>query len=248
MELQMDLQGKTVVVTGGAKRVGRAIVQRFAEEGARIRIHCRNSIREAEELLESIGGRTAGHDIAVFDLADPCQLEEKAPELLRGASVLVNNASVFVRRTIPEESPADALNQWNVNCMVPIRLMQIFASVNSGGVIINMLDQGICRPDEFSFSYALSKKALADATRSAALQLAPRIRVNGIAPGPVLPPVEMPASRMEKTLRRIPLKRPVKLDDLCSGVVFLAQNESMTGSILFMDCGQSLCQDPRDPV
>ena len=137
--------------------------------------------------------------------------------------------------------------QLAVNFSAPVRLMQYFAEyAGRPGCIINLLDQAICRPDENSFSYALSKKALAEATRAAALQLAPEIRVNGLAPGPVLPPAEMPESRMEKTLRSIPLRRPVALQDLCKGAVFLAENESMTGSVLFIDCGQSLCQTPAD--
>ena len=244
----MDLNNKKAVITGSGRRVGRELARTFAACGARIVLHCRNSEPEARSLLAEIGGEAAGHQLFVCDLADPVQLERQAPAMLDGASVLINNASVFIRKKITEETPDDISAQFAVNFLAPVRLMQFFARyAERPGAVINLLDQGICRPDENSFSYALSKKALADATRAAALQLAPEIRVNGIAPGPVLPPVDMPQSRMEKTLRSVPLRRPVSLADLCRGAVFLAENESVTGTVLFIDCGQSLCQTPADP-
>ena len=241
----MDLQGKKVVITGSGRRVGRELAKAFAAKGARIAVHCRRSVRDAETLLEEIGGTSAGHELFCFDLTDSGKLESAAPALFADASVLINNASVYVRRTLEEETLSGMAEQMNVNCNIPILLMQYFARFgNRPGAVVNLLDQGICRPDQFSFSYGLSKKTLADATRAAALQLAPEIRVNGLAPGPVLPPVEMPQSKMEKTLKTVPLRRPVSLRDLCSGAIFLAENESVTGTVLFIDCGQSLMQQP----
>lgn len=245
----MNLNEKKVIITGGGRRVGAALVRAFSERGARLVIHCRHSETDARSLLDEIGGEKAGHQVWRCELTDWKELEKTAPVMMKDASVLVNNASCFIRKKITEETLQDLNGQLAVNFSAPVRLMQYFAEyAGRPGCIINLLDQGICRPDEYSFSYALSKKALADATRAAALQLAPGIRVNGLAPGPVLPPVEMPQSRMEKTLRSIPLRRPVDLQDLCSGAVFLAENESMTGSILFIDCGQSLCQTPAEPL
>ncbi len=237
----MNLSGKKVAVTGGARRVGNALVRAFAAKGARIALHFNHSEKEAAALLEELGGTRAGHFLFQCDLADPVTLRETATEFLKDASVLINNASVFIRRKIEEENFKESAEQFAVNFAAPVELMRLFAGCcGENPVIINMLDQGICRPDSASFSYALSKKALAEATRAAALQLAPRIRVNGIAPGPVLPPPELPHSTMEKTLRSVPLGKPVSLDDLCAGAVFLAENESMTGTILYIDGGQSL--------
>ena len=242
----MDLKGKKIVVTGGAVRVGAALVQAFAAKGACVAIHCHRSLEAAGILLEKIGGEKAGHSVVQMDLSDPAEVALRGRELLEGASLLINNASVYIRRKFMEEDFAESNLQWTVNFHTPVYLMRLFADLSpAGSVVINMLDQGICRSDEESFSYALSKKALADATRSAALQLAPRIRVNGIAPGPVLPPVGLENSKMEKTLRYVPMQKAVALSDLCAGAVFLAENESVTGEILFMDCGQSLC--PREP-
>ena len=245
----MDLNGRKAVITGGARLVGRALVKAFAAKGARVLIHCGNSEKEARELLTEIGGERAGHSVVVCDLADPVQLQRLLPEMMDDASILVNNASVFCRRTLETETFEEMDHQFAVNFTAPVLLMQGFARYGRRpGAIINLLDQAVCRPDENSFSYGLSKKALADATRAAALQLAPDIRVNGLAPGPVLPPANMPGSRMEKTLRSVPLRRSVALSDLCAGALFLAENESMTGSVLFIDCGQSLCLVPTaDP-
>ena len=243
----MDLQGKKAVITGAGRRVGAALVRTFAAHGAQVVIHCRNSEADARQLLDEIGGEKAGHQLWICDLTDWKKLEENVRGVMTDASILINNASVFIRRDLVSETMQSMNEQLEVNFTAPVLMMQYFAEYAARpGCIINLLDQGICRPDEQSFSYGLSKKILADATRAAALQLAPDIRVNGLAPGPVLPPVDMPHSRMEKTLRSIPLRRPVDLQDLCQGAVFLAENESMTGSVLFIDCGQSLCQTPAD--
>jgi len=244
----MDLTGRKVVITGGARRVGRELVRAFAAKGARILIHCHRSEPEACALLAEIGGERAGHSVIVCDLADAARLQQVLPEMMKDASVLVNNASVYSRRKIETETPEEMQGQFAVNFMAPVLLMQGFARYGSRpGAVVNLLDQGICRPDETSFSYGLSKKALADATRAAALQLAPEIRVNGLAPGPVLPPVSLPDTKMEKTLQSVPLRRSVALANLCAGAVFLAENDSVTGTVLFIDCGQRLCQTPAPP-
>lgn len=241
----MNLKGKKIVITGSGRRVGRELARTFALKGAKIALHCRDSVREAEMLLHEIGGEAAGHELYVFDLTDLEKLEGAAPRMLDGASVLINNASVFRRKTIHAETLSEMAEQMSVNFTAPVLLIQHFARYGKRpGAVVNLLDQGICRPDQNSFSYGLSKKALADATRAAALQLAPDIRVNGLAPGPVLPPADLPFSKMEKTLQSVPLRRPVDLKDLCAGAVFLAENESVTGTVLFIDCGQSLCQNP----
>lgn len=241
----MNLSGKKVVITGAGRRIGSALARAFAARNARIVIHYNRSEKEALALLEELGGTKAGHCVFQCDLTDPAVLRKTAPEFLKDASILINNASVYLRRTIGPETFEEAENQFAVNFTAPVEMMKLFAgNCGESPLIINMLDQGICRPDENSFSYALSKKALAEATRAAALHLAPRIRVNGIAPGPVLPPRELPFSKMEKTLKSVPLEKPVSVEDICRGALFLAENDSMTGAILYIDCGQSLCKTP----
>lgn len=242
----MNIEGKTVFVTGGGVRVGAVIVRAFAARGARLVIHCNNSRKEAGELLESIGGREKGHRIFFCDLTDKKLREEggkaaSLKEIFADADVLINNASCYFRKNMMEETLAEMMAQFDVNFFAPVLLMKFFAErAKEGSNIINILDQGIVKSDPKAFSYSLSKKALAEATKSAALTLAPRIRVNAVAPGPMIPPVDMPFSTMEKSMDSIPLKKTVSPEDVACACLFLAENPSMTGSIITLDGGLSL--------
>ena len=242
----MVIAGKKVFVTGGGVRVGAAIVRAYAAKGARLVIHCNNSRNEAEELLESIGGREKGHTLFAFDLTDKNFREEgknfaSLKECLAECDVLINNASCYYRKDLFQESMQEISLQFEVNFFAPVFLMKLFAeNAKDGASIVNILDQGIFKTDPKAFSYALSKKALAEATKSAALTFAPRIRVNAVAPGPMIPPVDMPFSTMEKSISSIPLKKAVAPEDVASSCVFLSENSSMTGAILTADGGLSL--------
>jgi len=233
----MELSGKRVLVTGGALRVGREISKAFARAGAKIVIHYRDSEKEAQQLVEELGGAEAGHSCIRFDLSDPSSLPD-----LGQLDVLINNASLFLQRKLSEEQLADAKRQFDVNFFAPMELVKRFAAQPGDNelAVVNILDQRICKTDSQSFSYALSKKALAEATLAAALQLAPRVRVNGLAPGPVFPPKGMENSKMRKTLESIPLHKAVSPQDLAEACVFLASNSSIAGALLPVDCGQHL--------
>ena len=242
----MVLAGKKVFVTGGAVRVGAEIVRAFAREGACVTIHFRESSREASALLEEIGGRGKGHGLFQLDFScgtfweDPDSLR-RLGEAFSGTDILVNNASCYFRKSLADETMAEMEKQFRVNFFAPVCLMKLFAAhAAASSCIINILDQGIAKADGKAFSYAISKKALAEATKSAALSLAPRIRVNGIAPGPMIPPADMPFSKMEKSRDAIPLKRTVSTKEVAESCLFAARNESMTGAILFVDGGLSL--------
>lgn len=233
----MNINGKRVLVTGGAVRVGRAISLAFAGAGADVVIHCLNSKDKADELLGELGPRGAGK--IVCDLACP----DAASSIFDAAGdidILVNNASTFKLAPLEEESKEDFDRQMSVNFQTPLELMKEFRRRSETGCIINILDQRIVKNDISGGSYLLSKKALGEATLSAATQWGPGFRVNSIAPGPVFPPVGMEDSKMEKTIKTLPLKRAVSIGDLTDAVLFLASNESVTGQIIFVDCGQHL--------
>ncbi len=231
-----------VLVTGGAKRFGAALVRKFSSLGARVLIHFNSSADEAEALLNEIGGPVKGHALIRYDLSE----NPEGFPMPEDVSILVNNASVFVRKTAPEETLSALDSQFAVNFRAPAALMNLLyrRSKCAEPCVVNMLDCMIAQTPSDSFGYALSKKALAEATKAAALQYAPRMRVNGVAPGPVIPPPGFEHGGMKKTLPLLPLGRPVALDDLADTVVFAARNRSMTGSILFVDCGRSLRQIP----
>ncbi len=228
----MDFSGKTVLVTGGAVRIGAALVRGFAAAGARVLIHARHSLLEAEALAKELPAGKAR--VVALDLADAAAVGGFFAGLGEKVDVLINNASLYSRDLAASEG------MLQVNCHAPVSLIRQFAGQCDDGAAVNILDQEIAAPVPQRGAYSESKRALAQATRPLALELAPRIRVNGIAPGPVLPPVWLPAGRMEKTIPTLPLRRPVALADLVEATMMLAANRSITGAILFVDCGQSL--------
>ncbi len=239
----MLLNSTTVFISGAAKRVGRSLALAFAAAGSKLIIHYSKSASEANALLNELGGTAKGHRTVSCDLSDVASVESLR-ETLFLSDILINNASVFDMKSLAAESYAEALRQYNINFFAPFEMMKIFRSgcleQNSKGLVINMLDQRIVKNDPLGASYSLSKKSLAELTLTAALQWAPDIRVNGIAPGPVLPPVGMENSRMEKTLKTLPLPHPVDINDICRAALFLAESDSITGEIIHVDCGQHL--------
>ncbi|MDD5597327.1 MAG: SDR family oxidoreductase [Victivallaceae bacterium] len=222
----MDIKGKRVLVTGGAVRIGRAVCLAFAEAGAEVVIHCNKSFRQAQELLAVLPG--SGHRVIQGDLNFPEGLLERCGEI----TVLINNASVY-------RLPQDAEEQYmKINYSAPMSLMKQFFRKNPDeGCIINFLDAG---EDYSSDPYAVSKQALHDATLEAALKFAPRIRVNAVAPGPVLPPAGLKGPGMRKILEQVPMGRQIPLKDVTDACLFLARNESLTGQVIYVDGGRHL--------
>ncbi len=242
----MDFRNKKVLVTGGAIRIGREICKGFARAGATVVIHCNTHTEEGKLLLEELGGPGKGHALFSMDLSNAAELEKEEnirllEEKFSGVDILVNNASCYIRTPIQQEKLPEMERQLNINFLSPVLLMKLFAEkAVQGSVIVNMLDQGIAKTDRNTFSYALSKKALAEATKSAALSYAPCIRVNAVAPGPMIPPPDLPLSKMEKSIQSIPLQKAIAVEDVVSACLFAAGNSSMTGAILYVDGGLSL--------
>ena len=232
----MFFTGKRILITGSARRCGAALVRRFAGMGATMLIHCCNSRAEAEALCASLPG--GSHEVFTADL-----LQAGAAAKLFSAcgrvDVLINNASIFFRPGSPEDLAAEE-NYMRLHYHAPMELLQLFAAQQlPGSCAVNILDQAVLSPG--SGAYYTSRKMLADAT----LQLAKAwgtqdIRINGVAPGPMLPPSWAPDSKMAKTLPTLALRRPVAVEDFTSAVEFLITNNSVTGAIIPVDCGQHL--------
>lgn len=232
--------GRRVLVTGGAIRVGAVIARAFADAGAAVIVHCNRSRKEAENLIAALPGE--GHQIVCGDLT-----ESGVPERIIAESrpdILINNASAYVRTPFQQEADEAVRAMLDVNFLAPLALMKAFAAsvpeTVSDPVIINMVDQAVSGSLPAGFGYLTSKKALADATETAALAYAPRIRVNGVAPGPVMAPPGLEHLQMKTTLQKVPLGRKVEPADIADSVLFLANCRSITGTILYVDGGQHL--------
>lgn len=234
----MEIKGKRVLVTGGAVRIGRALCEAFAKAGAQVVIHCNTSMVEAEKLRKKLSG--FGHQVVQCDLSSPSEtasLFEQCGKI----DILVNNASIYRLGHFFDEDEAQVREQLQVNFLSPVSLMkQLAAQDIDEGCIINFLDQEVAKSTETLNSYALSKRSLRDATLTAARDGAPRIRVNAIAPGPVLPPVGLNAPGMQKVLNKVPMGKQIPLEDIISACFFLIQNNSLTGQIIYVDGGQHL--------
>lgn len=240
----MNLSGKTVLVTGGARRIGRAISLAIAEAGGNVIVHHNHSPAAAEETRQEI--LHMGREAWVFqaDLEDPAQADSLMDAAARVATLdgLVNNAAIFSSG----DATSTTLETWQqhlaVNLTAPFLLSQAFArnlKDSSDGRILNILDWRALRPGADHFAYTISKAALAAMTQSLAITLAPRILVNGLAFGAILPPAD--GGSTGGILASIPAGRWADLREVVQSVVFLLSGPSyITGEIVHLDGGRHL--------
>lgn len=244
----------TALVTGGGRRIGRAIAQGLAARGWAVAIHHGRSRDEAEALAAAIraeGGRamTLG-----ADLADPSALDgliDRAAQALGPVSLLVNNASLFEPDDAASVDAAGFDAHMAVNLRAPVLLARAFAARLPEGMegnIINIIDQRVWRLTPRFLSYTLSKAGLWTATRTLAQALAPRIRVNGIGPGPTLPNDRQAPGDFEAQVRAVPLARAPGMAELQRAVQFIIETPSLTGQMLALDGGQHLAWQTPDAI
>ena len=230
MKILMNLDGKRALVTGGAVRIGAAITKALQAEGADVVVHYRNSKAEAVAL--------SPHTIQ-SDLESPeacSRLIEQAGQL----DILINNASIFTKDPLESATPERVQREMQVNLFAPMELCRTFAAQAGEGAIINLLDRRIRCHDTTCVPYTLSKKGLEELTRLAALEYAPRIRVNAVAPGPVLPPPGSDAVNARELAGVIPLDALPTPDEIAGAAMYLLKADSVTGQIIFVDGGQHL--------
>jgi NAD(P)-dependent dehydrogenase (short-subunit alcohol dehydrogenase family) len=240
----MSETGKTALVTGGARRVGAAIVRALAAQGHAVVIHCNGSRDEADALaaeLTAAGGRAA---VVAADLASPdavAGLMAAAAAPFGPPNLLVNNASVFLSDTLATIEVATWNRQFSVNVRAPSVLAKDFAAMlpaGAEGAVVNIIDHRVWKLTPQHYSYTLSKAALWAATRTMAQALAPRIRVNAVGPGPVLPNVHDGAELFRQEADGTPLGRAVDPAEVAAAVVYLAGARSVTGQMIAVDAGQ----------
>lgn len=240
----MSLNGKTILITGAAKRIGRALALAVAQAGADVVLHYGKSLKEAESLQAEIKAAGRKAYLLQADLADATQVVDLISRASEHAPLfgLVNNASVFE----PIGWQDTSLEQWNqtmmVNLTAPFLLSQAFArSLAPGepGRIVNLLDWRALRPGSDHLPYTISNAALAALTHSLAIALAPSITVNGLALGAILPPDNGVPPNIN--LERIPAHRWANLDELGQTLLFLLDGPAyITGEIIHVDGGRHL--------
>lgn len=233
---------KQVLITGGAKRMGREIALGLASNGWDVALHYNQSEQDAEEAKYDI--LTTGQECTTYeaDLTQPQSADNLLDNVLSDfpeLSLLINNASIFNKGTLPGTSLDDFYRNLNIHLVSPFCLIQQFTSKQAGGSIINVLDTKISQNEITRFAYSISKKALADLTRMAALEFAPDFRVNGIAPGAVLPPGDNPEVPLDP-IKCNPMKKIVSINSIVNTVLYLVKNEDITGQIISVDGGQNL--------
>jgi len=242
----MTEQPKNALVTGGSRRIGRAIVRALAADGFGVAVHHNASGDEAAALAAEItgqGGRAVTVEADLMDEAATTGLIAQAGEALGPLDLLVNNASVFER----DEADTVTRESWDrhmeVNLRAPFVLIQGFAAAlppDLVGNVINILDQRVRHLTPHFVSYTLSKSGLWTLTRTLALALAPRIRVNGVGPGPVLPSPRQTEAAFQRQAGATPLGRSVDPDEIATAVLYLVGARSVTGQMIAADSGQHL--------
>lgn len=246
------INAAVALVTGGAKRIGRAIVEDLASHGFAVAIHSNRSRGEAETLaaqIERTGGRAAAVGAELTDMADVAGLIDQAQTALGPIQLLVNNASLFVDDSVQDFDWQVWDRHFAVHVKTPALLAQAFArSLPEGqeGLIVNLIDQRVWRPTPRYFSYALSKSALWTQTQMLAQALGPRIRVNAIGPGPTLKNVRQDDSDFEAQVAGLILKRGPQLPEFGATIRYLWEARSVTGQMIALDGGQHLAWQTPD--
>jgi NAD(P)-dependent dehydrogenase (short-subunit alcohol dehydrogenase family) len=233
-------------VTGGTRRIGLALVIACADAGYDVAIHCRSIDDDAEAAAGEVRARGRKATILTCDLrqeAAVVSLIGEAEGELGPVTLLVNCASVFEHDSIADMNRASWDVHMDTNLWAPMVLSQAFARrlpPGHEGLIVNIIDQRVWRPTPDFFSYSLSKAALFDATRMLAQALAPRIRVNGIGPGPVLKSIHQDDDHFADEARATLLRRPVEPEEIAGALRYLIEAKAVTGQMIAVDAGQHL--------
>lgn len=242
---------QAALVTGGATRLGRHFAEALANAGYDIALHVNRSRAEAEEVADIIRGK--GRECEIFHcdfLSD--QLSEELSGLLHaakqrfpGLNLLLNSASAYEPASIADTELAMLETQFRVNMFTPLLLTRHFAETVHEGQVINIIDNKVAYHQYPYAAYLLSKKSLAEMTRMAALEFAPRIRINGIAPGVVLPASQRTSDYLQWRTEGIPLQRRGDPAHLVQALKYLLDNSFVAGQILFVDGGESINSEGR---
>lgn len=242
---------RAALVTGAAKRIGAAIARALAADGFALAIHCRESKPDADALAAEIKAAGGSAVVLQADLATEdavAGLTARAVAAVGPLGVLVNNASRFERDEALSATRASWDAHLNTNLRAPFVLIQDFARQlpeGAEGMVVNLVDERVWNLTPHFTTYTLSKAGLWTLTQTLALALAPRIRVNAIGPGPVLPSARQTAQQFARQVAGLPLRRGPAPEEVGEAVRFLIRTPSLTGQMLALDGGQHLSWSPE---
>ena len=245
-------KNKNLLITGAATRIGRAIALHFAERGWNIAIHYFNSSLKAKNLKKIIEEKGSKALLVKADLKNIKQVEKVIPKVkkhLGTIDCLINNAALFEKDDISNFTIKSWYNHLNINLLAPTILTKQFvnqAQKKTISNIINIIDQRVFKLTPFFMSYTLSKSALYTLTKTMAMRLGPKIKVNGIAPGPTIKSKRQSTKHFNNQAKSTLLKKPVGLEDICGTVEFIINNNSLTGEVIAVDSGQNLNWNIKD--
>jgi NAD(P)-dependent dehydrogenase (short-subunit alcohol dehydrogenase family) len=243
---------RAALITGAGRRIGAVIARALSRAGYAVVLHAHHSRAEAEklsgELAAAAGGRAS---VVLADLAEPEAVRGVIPAaaVFGPLTLLVNNASQFDEDEIGNLERAAFERTMAVNLTAPVFLMQAFAAQAPAGAdasIVNIVDQRVLKPTPRFFSYTLSKSALASTNVTLAQALAPKLRVNAVAPGPTLPSPRQTPEQFARQAAAVPLERGPTPEDVAAAVLYLAQAKSVTGTVIAVDGGQHLAWRTAD--
>lgn len=230
------------LVTGAADRIGKGLALALAESGYDIFLHYNSSTEKAEntqQLIEKTGRKCI---LKQADFRNEAEVHSLISDCVKEGSVevLINNASVFIESNIETEGSALLEELFATNFKAPYTLTKQFVKHCGEGLIINLLDTKINQNQTGHLDYLLTKKALEAFTKLSAVQLAPEIRVNGIAPGLILPPEDKSDDYLQQRAKNIPLKKTGSVEQLARAMKFLIESPFVTGEIIYVDGGEHL--------
>lgn len=249
-----NAQSPVALVTGAALRIGRSIAEDLAANGFQVAIHAHRSLSEAEALATDIAARGGRACIVAGDLTQPetpGRIMTAARTQLGPVRLLVNSASIFEKDEIGELELERYEKHMAIHTRAPIFLTQEMANAlpqGMTGLVVNIIDQRVWKLTPQFFSYTLSKAALWAATQTLAQGLAPRIRVNGIGPGPTLANTRQQASDFARQAEAVLLRRGPALEEFGRTIRYLWETPSITGQMIALDGGQHLAWETPDVV
>ncbi|MBI3540633.1 MAG: SDR family NAD(P)-dependent oxidoreductase [Deltaproteobacteria bacterium] len=242
----MKLKGKIVLITGGAKRIGAEMAEQFAEKGADVLIHCRHSRKEADLLAKKIRKYGVKSHVYSADLSQIPDVKKMTQQILKDVGpvdVLVNNASLFYRTPFEKISEKNWDDFLSIHIKAPFFLAQALAPAmkkKGAGRIINIADWSGLRPYQNYLPYCVSKGGLITLTQALAKALAPEVLVTAVCPGPILPPEDLSPQEKAHVAKKTLIGKWGCSEDIARMVVFLAEQDFVTGSYHLVDGGESL--------